>query len=186
MIFFDTEVLKSSIEGLGLFAKKFIPAGSVVGNMAHSCEYISEEEYCREQEAGNERVIQTGIRLAGSNFIYNANRESGKLLYLNEDFINHNEDPSLLYHCGLIFALRDVNPGDELTVNYKYFFSEHDATSFQDSRTGRQVYGLNSHEALLESTLELAKLLMRRPALDRTAPRSRPAIADQAPFPMQS
>src|SRR5262245_49578357 len=105
MLFFNTRIGNSAIADRGLFAKELIPAGSVVGNLSHKVTYISELDYSDAQKSGDERVIHTGIRLAGSKFMYNRPAKSGKFLYQNEDFINHSEKPSMLYHCGLLFSL---------------------------------------------------------------------------------
>lgn len=162
MLFFKTKVRHSRISGRGLFAKEFIKAGSVIGDMSPGCRHIPEIYYQTAQIEGDEQVIHTGIRLAKDIFIYRPENKSRKdILYDNEVLINHSNEPTMLYHCGLLFALKDIHMGDEMTVNYKYFLSEDDITSFEDAETGQQVRGLSSDEALLESTLELVMLLKR-------------------------
>ncbi|MBX4967862.1 SET domain-containing protein-lysine N-methyltransferase [Rhizobium binae] len=158
MLYFRTKVLHSRIEGRGLFAQETIPCGSVVGNLIHGRRCISEAGYSEAQRNGDERVIHTGLRYAGSLFVYSLPRH-GKFRTENEHFINHSEDASLLYHCGTLFALRTISPGEEMTVNYKYFLAEGDITSFRDAKTGRPVQGLDGYRAMQTSMLELAVLL---------------------------
>lgn len=152
-----------------MFADEFIPRGAVVLSDVDSCELISADEYGRLQSRGDERVILTGYRFAADKFICAANQSD--FAPRAEDFVNHSEDPSLLLHCGLFFALRDVIPGEELTAHYKYLLAENDITSFIDVGTGRRVSGLGNRDALLESTLELASLLGERPRARRVVRR---------------
>jgi hypothetical protein len=159
MLFFESEVSLSKIEGLGLFAMENIPGGSVVGNLSSDCIYMSEKKYNEAQIEGDPAVIQSGIRMVKSIFMINNPSEDNEFLYKNEDYLNHSQNPTLLYHCGILFALRDIQPGEELTVDYKYFFSVVDVTSFIDRETGRQVRGLTGNQALLESTQALTALL---------------------------
>jgi hypothetical protein len=79
--------------------------------------------------------------------------------YQNEDYLNHSQDPNLIYHCGFLFALRNIEVGDELTVNYGYFLAIDDVESFQDIKSGKIITGLSGQEALLFSTRELLTLL---------------------------
>lgn len=161
MIFFKTKVHESSLAGSGLFAAEFIKQGSIVATDIDTHDLIGRWSYDRRQSQGETKIIQTGYRFVGDYFLCAPDTAT---LLRNEDYLNHSESPSLLYHCGVFFALSDIQPGEELTVHYKYLLSENDATSFIDSRTGCLVRGLPPDAALRASTLELAMLLNKRPA----------------------
>jgi hypothetical protein len=160
LFFFRTEVRPSPIEGQGVFAGEPIAAGTLLGILTYRAELISEEEYQRAQYAGDQHIIQCAVRLVGTVFAYVPPRDDqSSRAYLNEDSINHSADPSMLYHCGLLFARRAIAPGDELTVDYKYFLAEDDVQAFTDVQTGNLVRGVDGEEALLASTRELMALL---------------------------
>ncbi len=73
--------------------------------------------------------------------------------------MNHSEKPNLLYHCGILFALRNIRAGEELTVDYRYFLSPNDANPVHDTKTGKVIKGFNAKKSLRESTKELIKLI---------------------------
>ncbi len=152
MLYIKNELRKSKICGLGLFTLEKIKKGRIIGNFSHNANVMTEEEYQKEQGIGNSLIIQSAVRWAGKLFVYNS--EIG-----NEDYINHSDDPNILYHCGLCFALKDIDAGEELTINYRYFLAENDVGAFMDAFTGEKIDGLSSKESLLRSSQELIKLL---------------------------
>lgn len=143
---------ESEIAGKGLFVEEAVRKGTVVSLHAADATVLTEQEYQHEQRIGNELVIRTGIRWVGPYFLY-AQEERP------EAFINHSTDPSLLYHCGISFARRDLKPGDELTVDYSLFLAEDDVEGFHDSAEETQVTGLPPRDALISSTEQLLRLL---------------------------
>ena len=160
MIFFNTKVAPSMIDGLGLFANELIPCGSLVGNLAQGCIYLSEADYISALAEGVDLVRITGKRLSGSQFFYcQREMEDENIRLEREDYINHSEVSSLLYHGGLLYARRDIRRGDEMTADYKFMLSPSDITSFVDVNSIRKVRGLPAEEATVESTFELATLL---------------------------
>ena len=83
-----------------------------------------------------------------------------------EAFINHSTDPSLLYHCGISFARRNLEPGDELTIDYSLFLAEEDVEGFRDSaKVRRELTGRPPREALISSTEQLLHLLREIPEI---------------------
>jgi len=151
-MFYKTEVRNSGIHNKGLFILEPVKKGEIIGIMTVNCGIMTESEYQEEQEKGNEIIIMTGVRWAGKYFLYGNS-------ICNEDYINHSEDPNMLYHCGICVALRDLYPGDELTINYKFLLAENDVYSFIDKETGKKVDGLSWREALIQSTEEFINLL---------------------------
>ena len=153
MLYMDTELRESKISGLGLFTLVSVRKGSVVANFGHDCELISEKGYQEEQKKGNELLIKSGVRWVGKNFLYN--NQIG-----NEEYINHSNQPTLLCHCGVCFATKDLEPGDELTIDYRYLLAEKDINAFEDEASGQFIDGLPPKEALLNTAQQLLKLVL--------------------------
>lgn len=74
-------------------------------------------------------------------------------------YVNHSFSPSGLWHLGFIFALRDLQAGDELTVDYRFLVNDNEVLPFRDAETGREIVGYTWEENLRLSTEQLAKLL---------------------------
>lgn len=160
MFLVKTEIRDSAIEGKGLFVLQHVPkgiliaiftsSGAVVENLpAQALRYgvMSEQEYLHRMH-DDEIVRYSGARYVGNWFVY-------KNQVHQEDFTNHSNDPNVLYHCGLGFARKDLNLGDELTCDYRFFFSSDDFSELD----GVQVWGYPAQVALKKSTEELLKLL---------------------------
>ena len=152
MLFVRAEVQHSKIAGDGLFVTESVKKGQVVSIHAANSAILTQEQYQEEQRKGNELVVRSGIRWVGRYFLY------AKEMPI-ESYLNHSDDPSLLYHCGVSFARRDLKPGDELTVDYTLFLAEDDVEGFLDANTGRELFGRPPKEALLASTKQLVDLL---------------------------
>jgi len=145
----------SRVAGKGVFSTTSIPRGAIVGDFTHEYEFLTEDEYQDAQRAGDRFVIQRGSRAFGPLFGYRPRAaQETEVILQNDDYTNHSENPTLLYHCGILFARRDIAAGEELTVNYKYILAEGDVTSFVDADTGNLVSGLDGAEALRQSTHE--------------------------------
>jgi SET domain-containing protein len=161
MIFFDAEIKDSQIAQMGLFTKEYIKKGSIVGFfMYDSIKIMTEKDYQEEQRKGNSMVIKTACRYVGKYFLY------GDSIGYDEHF-NHSFTPNILYHCGICFALRDILPGEELTVNYHYLLAEDDVYNFTDIKSGRKVDGISPTKTLVESAKELIKLYESTDLLDK-------------------
>ncbi len=89
-------VADSDIHGKGLFAKSRIGGGSLIGRLT--------TKPCNRDGAYVLWVSETqGFEV------------SGKLKY-----INHSNDPNACYYDDLsVFALRDIEPGEEITHDYE-------------------------------------------------------------------
>ncbi|MEW6264961.1 MAG: SET domain-containing protein [Thermodesulfobacteriota bacterium] len=151
MLLAKTSVKDSPIAGQGLFLEQAAGKGSLIGIYTHDLTILSEEEYTSRVLAGDELVLRTGCRWVDDLFIYN---ETG---VEDEDYINHADNPTLLYHCGLLIARQDLPPGEELTVDYKYILAEWEP-GFVCSRSGKNIRGLPGRKAMLESARELLAL----------------------------
>ncbi|WP_257387764.1 SET domain-containing protein-lysine N-methyltransferase [Tahibacter caeni] len=80
----------------------------------------------------------------------------------DECYINHAFDPTGLWHLGFVFALRDLAPGTEVTVDYRHLLAPGQAEDFLDAGTGAEIVGFTWEESLAASTAQLHALLERR------------------------
>lgn len=86
---------ESSIHGKGLFAGTFIPAGSVLGSLTG--EYTDTD----------------------GDYVLWLDESRGFLVQCNFRYINHSDSPNAVYYDTLeVCAVRDIEPGEELTHNY--------------------------------------------------------------------
>ncbi|MBF0530884.1 MAG: SET domain-containing protein-lysine N-methyltransferase [Deltaproteobacteria bacterium] len=152
MILVKASIRPSPIEGLGLFVEEMVDRGRLVAIYTHDETILPEKDYTDLIKAGDELAARTGCRWIGHLCIYNQTRME------DEDYINHSNEPSLLYHCGVFFARRDMKSGEELTVDYKYILAEKEP-GFIDKITGQAIQGLTGREAMIQSARELVFLL---------------------------
>ncbi|MBI1972366.1 MAG: SET domain-containing protein [Candidatus Aenigmarchaeota archaeon] len=146
-----TRVKKSGIHGKGVFSLERIRKGSVIALLSVGV-LITRENHVAELGRSSRIIKQTIVRLARDYFVYKKSLD-------NEDFINHSEKPTMLYHCGACFATRDIKPGEELTVDYRYFLAVDDNDNFYDKLSGKYIRGYTGRVALLKSARSLVKLL---------------------------
>ena len=154
MLLVNAYVEHSEIAGLGLYAGEPVRLGTAVAIFTHGLQLINEDEYNARTLSGDEAVIKTACRFINHLFLC---RESGEIE--DEDYVNHSFTPNLLYHCGICFALTDLEPGEELTLNYQFLLSR-DEPGFYDTLTGRYVSGLAPTEALYHSSKQLSMLML--------------------------
>jgi hypothetical protein len=81
----------------------------------------------------------------------------------DECYINHSFTPNGLWHLGFVFALAELPPGSEITVDYRHLLPPGRAEDFVDSATGEIISGLSWQESLASSTRALAELLAATP-----------------------
>lgn len=77
----------------------------------------------------------------------------------DECYVNHSFAPSALWHLGFIFALRDLAPGDEVTMDYRHVIGDGERMPFADSVTGRHIVGLPWRDVLAASSRLLIELM---------------------------
>lgn len=76
----------------------------------------------------------------------------------DECYLNHSFEPNGLWHLGFVFAARDLEAGEELTVDYRHLLPEGEPEAFRDAATGREIIGFSWAESLASSTRALAAL----------------------------
>jgi len=152
MLRYKTDIKKSDIAGLGLFAGEDIPKGSVIMLWCPDTEMPTKtlEEYLDNRiHKADDRVFQmTCCRWLDDLFVYGHEvREDG--------YINHSFDPSMLYYLGICFARKEIKKGDELTINHEYLLTDNDPWSFVDSKTGKKVDGMTSEQYYRDAAQKL-------------------------------
>ncbi|MCK7594068.1 SET domain-containing protein-lysine N-methyltransferase [Pseudomarimonas salicorniae] len=76
----------------------------------------------------------------------------------DECYINHDFEPTGLWHLGFVFAARDLAEGEEVTVDYRHLLGEGQREEFLDARSGEPIIGWSWAESLRRSSHELARL----------------------------
>src|ERR1700754_2190667 len=117
MLLVDVYLDKSSIEGIGVFAKNHIPRGALVWKFDPSYDRrIAVDIY--ERETG---PVKTYL----DRYCYPDRRDPNYIVFEADDarYMNHADDPN----CDVsapeaTYALRDIAPGEEMTCDYNHFF----------------------------------------------------------------
>ena len=112
MFLIDTYLDKSKIEGVGVFSKENVKKGEKIKEVRPEFEIEFDKENLPRMPLALARLID--------NYAYE--REKGsKIVVLgidHEKYINHSDEPSV-NDDGI--ALKDINIGDEITINYRDF-----------------------------------------------------------------
>lgn len=108
------EVRGSSIDKRGLFAKEFIHAGEIV--------YIKGGHILSRDELFSSGVINSYLPISDDFFLGAVSAEEEEHIKL---YNNHSCDPNCGMHGEISFvAIRDIQPGEELTVDYAFIDNE--------------------------------------------------------------
>ncbi len=74
-------------------------------------------------------------------------------------YVNHSFNPTGLWHLGFVFALRDMQPGDEVTTDYRFVINDNEVMPWVDNETGQKIVGYTWEENLRKSTEQLLALV---------------------------
>ncbi len=146
--------------GLGLFTREPIAMGRViiVPNQAHPLRTAEELA----------KLPQDSIEAASSirwfEGVFTVDPE-----WSEESHLNHSFTPNCLWHLGFVFALQDLDPGAELTIDYRHLLDEQTVLDFRDSITGWEIRGLPWQEAVRRSSEQLARLFRDAAAMASSA-----------------
>jgi hypothetical protein len=77
----------------------------------------------------------------------------------DECYINHDFEPTGLWHLGFVFAAADLVVGTEITVDYRHLLAPGQQEDFLDARSGRPIVCFTWRESLTASITTLAALL---------------------------
>ena len=151
-MFVQTEVRETGVYGKALFAAQHVRRGTIVCSFTLGSDVTTEDDYVRAVAENRQPVTRTGTRYCGKYFTF-GNVDAPY------NFVNHSFNPTLLCHCGVVLALRDLAPGDELTLDYRTLIDTTDVGIYNDAVTGREIRGLSARETLLKTARELIALV---------------------------
>ena len=108
-------------KGIGAFAAEFIPANTKVIKIAGKSRYFDEDEtlkYLQSLPSEQERIYWL-------DHVYGFKDKVAEDAY-DQPIINHSDSPNLLlvlndYNDGYIYALHDIQEGEELTEDYRSY-----------------------------------------------------------------
>lgn len=115
MLLVSTYVARSKIEGNGLFAREFIPKGTLVWEFNPKFDReFTEEDLNNLPEIAKDFVKKYSYKdQVTGNYILSSD---------NAKFMNHSSNPNIDINNK---ASKDIYPGEEITCNYLEFDSEH-------------------------------------------------------------
>lgn len=105
----------SSIHGVGLFARKFTPKGTVVWRFRSGYDVlITMEDFENLSEPAKEQVrLYSYYNVIGGAYILAAD---------DVRFVNHSDRPNLIYRTNWeIVALTDIMKNEEMTIDYNWW-----------------------------------------------------------------
>ena len=79
----------------------------------------------------------------------------------DECYINHSFAPCGLWHLGFVFALEDLAPGTEITVDYRHLLAPGQEEDFVDAQSGQRIVGYTWRESMVHSTAQLQALFSK-------------------------
>lgn len=151
-MFVKTEVRETGVYGKALYAAEPVRKGAIVCSFTLGSDVTTEDEYVRAVGENRQPLTRTGTRYAGRYFTF-GNVDAPY------NFVNHSFRPNLLCHCGVVLALRDIAPGEEMTLDYRTLIDATDVGTYNDAVTGREIRGFNARETLLCTARELITLV---------------------------
>lgn len=77
----------------------------------------------------------------------------------DECYVNHSFEPNGVWHLGFIFAARELEPGEELTIDYRHLLGEGQEEAFRDALSGERIVGLSWAESLRITTAQLSQAI---------------------------
>jgi uncharacterized protein len=110
----DAAVGPSAIQGLGLIANEFVPAGTKVWVFAPEIDIeLTEEQIRALSHAARKQIQRYTYRFPGA--------DTHVLCGDDARFTNHSDDPNTRCRDDHTYATRDIHPGDEITSDYSEF-----------------------------------------------------------------
>lgn len=115
MLLVNARAGQSAIHGLGLIAKEFVPAGTVVWQFTPTFDVeIPEADLMLLSPTAQAQVRHYAEFLPG--------RRAFRLSSDDDRFCNHSDTPNLIAHgVDAMVAARDISPGEEVTCDYRHF-----------------------------------------------------------------
>jgi len=138
--------------GKGVFLEETVAAGRILV----APDAIPQVFSLAEVEAHPE-----GARAAAACVRWFEDRYTISLDWPDECYINHHFEANGLWHLGFVFAARDLEPGEELMIDYRHLLPPGEREPFLDAETGEPIVGFSWEESLRRSTAALAALQSR-------------------------
>ncbi|HVW66628.1 MAG TPA: SET domain-containing protein-lysine N-methyltransferase [Candidatus Peribacteraceae bacterium] len=112
------EIRDTPTKGKGLFAQEFIPAGTIINFDCADCHLLSAEDLAAKTHEEQEHIL-----------FYNYTRKDGSVVLACGDsvYLNHSCNANILYsghHFDIV--VRDMQPGEEATIDYRFFYESPD------------------------------------------------------------
>lgn len=120
MLLVKTKIGLSNVHGMGLFADEFIPKGTPIWEFTEGFDLrCQEQDLTRLSEATQEQFL---------NYCYHSSVDGSYILCFDDArFFNHSHTPNVKsidspkHTEGMDIALRDIQPGEELTCDCREF-----------------------------------------------------------------
>ncbi|WP_291842100.1 SET domain-containing protein [Maricaulis sp.] len=118
MLLVDTYLAPSPLEGLGVFASEFIPAGTLIWVLDPAVDLILTESQLTERPPVYRQYMQR--------YAYFDRGLNGYLLDGDHArFLNHSDEPNLDFRAdGNGEARRDIHSGEEILCDYSQFMED--------------------------------------------------------------
>jgi hypothetical protein len=139
--------------GKGLFVDEFVARGRLITAPDAIPEVFRFEEIAARPDAA--QMLPATVRWFEDRYTVTPE-------WPDECYINHAFDPTGLWHLGFVFALQDLAPGTEITVDYRHLLAPGQSEDFPDASTGAAIVGFTWEESLRNSTALLHALTERR------------------------
>ena len=117
MLKVKTYVGPSTIEGVGLFAAEFIPAGTLIFQEDEYTQFITREDYNNMSEIQREFIDRYSYFNGG---VYKVSMD-------NDRFTNHSSTPNTIDLGDVTIARLNIREGEEITADYKDLFETNDS-----------------------------------------------------------
>ena len=114
MLLVDCRAGISEIHGLGLIASQLIAKGTTIWQFQPGFDVaVTEEDYAK---------LPPNARRALDYYSYHCKAAGIRVLSSDDDrFTNHSDNPNSIFVGGVTIAVRDIQPGEEVTMNYDEF-----------------------------------------------------------------
>ena len=136
--------------GKGLFLDETVPAGKLI---------TAPDDIRKVYKWTEVEALPDARALLASTVRWFEDRYTVTPEWPDECYINHSFDPCGLWHLGFVFALVDLAPGTEITVDYRHLLAPGQREDFDDAVTGKPIVGFDWRESLTASTAQLHALL---------------------------
>jgi SET domain-containing protein len=119
MLLIDVYLDRSAIEGIGVFAKRAIPRGTMVWQLHPEFDRLIETSLYESQTGAVKSYLDR--------YAYPSRANPGHIVFEADDarYMNHSDDPNVdVSREDKAFALRDIAAGEEITCDYNQFFDD--------------------------------------------------------------